>query len=57
MTCPFCHSQRVSCPTTRRGDHTEIKTGPATCLNCGAHEEKIGPAGKLYGWVEPKREE
>jgi hypothetical protein len=57
VTCPYCHSQRVSCPTTRRGDHMEIKAGPAACLKCGAHEIKTGPGGKLYTWVKSNHRE
>lgn len=52
MTCPFCKSQRVSCPTERRGV-MEIKSGPATCLACGAKELK---QGNHTIWVPPAQE-
>lgn len=53
MTCPLCKSQRVSCPTERRGA-MEIKSGPATCLACGAKEVK---QGKHTVWVPALRKE
>lgn len=61
MTCPFCHSQRVSFPTSLRG-HLHLKAGPATCLSCGAKEEriKIGPEekdGMRSRWVPPPKTE
>lgn len=35
MTCPYCHSKRITYPTTKRGK-LELKSGPASCDDCGA---------------------